>query len=157
MSEHAATPSAGDAGFEVNLVHTELEFQAGDFDGVAGFVGDDVPADIATAAIDFDLGLFLADEQVFLEAGQGAVGAEFFAAVGGFGGGGGCQGKRDCGVLVKPPLPEGRIDWPLPGLPSCARVLVVPYRRWLPGQHAQVHQRPALRRCGLGAVVPKSA
>ncbi len=88
LCSQGATQSAGDAGFEVNLVHAELDFQAGDFDGVAGFVGDDVPADVAAPAVDFDLGLFLADEQVFLEAGQGAVGAEFFAAVGGFGGGG---------------------------------------------------------------------
>ena len=105
--EHAAAQSAANARFEVNLVHAELGFQAGDFDGVAGFVGDDVPADVAAPAVDFDLGLFLADEQVFLEAGQGAVGAEFFAAVGGFGGEGGCQGKRDCTVLVRPPLPVG--------------------------------------------------
>ena len=74
---------------------------------IAGFVGDDVPADVAAPAVDFDLGLFLADEQVFLEAGLGAVGAEFFAAVGGLGGGGGCQGKGDCTVLVRPPLPVG--------------------------------------------------
>lgn len=53
----------------------------------ANNASQDVSQISTVSPVDFDLGLFLADEQVFLEAGQGAVGAEFFAAVGRFGGG----------------------------------------------------------------------
>lgn len=53
----------------MNLVHGELDFQVGDFDGIAEFVSDDAPADVAALGVDFAPGLFLADELVFLEAG----------------------------------------------------------------------------------------
>ena len=64
-AERTTAQSAGDAGFEVDLGHAELDFQAGDFDGVAGFVGDDVPADVAAAAVELELAFVLADQSKF--------------------------------------------------------------------------------------------